>query len=302
MPDGWRTSTSTTPRSASTSGTTGRRHHLAVRAGRIRQRARLPRDRRGRAAVARRRPRRRHGRAEPHPPRRPAPAAAGVAGAHPPGTNASVLEHLLSATRRSAGARPLPHRDLADAPGRLQLHLGARSTRIASQSRRALRARRPAPATGIRFLPVEHAGNASQSREEAEVVPRGSSGCSRRPYTDANGVTRPLVRDRHHGRLAVQRPGAPAESVLPDGVPIGTVDAFQGQEAPVVIFSMATSTGEDAPRDIGFLFSRNRLNVAISRARCLANLVLLAGAAGDEGAHDRGHAADLDAVRAGRGS
>ena len=52
----------------------------------------------------------------------------------------------------------------------------------------------------------------------------------------------------------------------------GTVDAFQGQEAAVVIFSMATSTGEDAPRDIGFLFSRNRLNVAISRARCLAIL------------------------------
>ena len=81
---------------------------------------------------------------------------------------------------------------------------------------------------------------------------------------------------------------------------VGTVDAFQGQEAPVVIFSMATSTGEDVPRDIGFLFSRNRLNVAISRARCLAILVLLAGAAGDEGAHDRGHAADLDAVRASR--
>ena len=54
---------------------------------------------------------------------------------------------------------------------------------------------------------------------------------------------------------------------------IGTVDSFQGQEAPVVFYSMATSSGEDAPRDVGFLFSRNRLNVAISRARCLAYLV-----------------------------
>ena len=62
------------------------------------------------------------------------------------------------------------------------------------------------------------------------------------------------------------------QSVLPDGVAIGTVDAFQGQEAPVVFFSMATSSGEDAPRDLGFLFCRNRLNVAISRARCLAIL------------------------------
>jgi uncharacterized protein len=61
--------------------------------------------------------------------------------------------------------------------------------------------------------------------------------------------------------------------VLPAGVRIGTVDRFQGQEAPVVFFSMATSSGEDAPRDVGFLFSRNRLNVAVSRARCLAYLV-----------------------------
>jgi len=57
-------------------------------------------------------------------------------------------------------------------------------------------------------------------------------------------------------------------------VAVGTVNAFQGQEAPVVFFSMANSTAEDMPRDVSFLFSRERLNVAISRARCLAYLVL----------------------------
>jgi uncharacterized protein len=56
-------------------------------------------------------------------------------------------------------------------------------------------------------------------------------------------------------------------------VPVGTVDKFQGQEAPVVFFSMASSSGKDVPRNIEFLFSHNRLNVAISRARCLAVLV-----------------------------
>jgi uncharacterized protein len=56
-------------------------------------------------------------------------------------------------------------------------------------------------------------------------------------------------------------------------VQIGTVDRFQGQEAAIVFFSMATSSGEDAPRDAGFLFSRNRLNVALSRAQSLAILV-----------------------------
>jgi uncharacterized protein len=57
------------------------------------------------------------------------------------------------------------------------------------------------------------------------------------------------------------------------GVPVGTVDKFQGQEATAVFFSMTASTAADAPRGTEFLFSRNRLNVAISRARCLAYLV-----------------------------
>ena len=60
---------------------------------------------------------------------------------------------------------------------------------------------------------------------------------------------------------------------LPDGARVGTVDKFQGQEAAVVIVSMATSSGEELPRDIEFLYSKNRLNVAISRAKCLALVV-----------------------------
>ena len=54
---------------------------------------------------------------------------------------------------------------------------------------------------------------------------------------------------------------------------VGTVDKFQGQEAPVSVYSMATSTPEDAPRGMEFLYSLNRLNVATSRARCLAAVV-----------------------------
>jgi len=60
---------------------------------------------------------------------------------------------------------------------------------------------------------------------------------------------------------------------LPAGARVGTVDKFQGQEAPVVFYSMATSTPEDAPRGMEFLYSLNRLNVAISRAQCVAVLV-----------------------------
>jgi superfamily I DNA and/or RNA helicase len=60
---------------------------------------------------------------------------------------------------------------------------------------------------------------------------------------------------------------------LPRQARVGTVDKFQGQEAPVSIYSMTTSTPEDAPRGMDFLYSRNRLNVATSRARCVAVVV-----------------------------
>jgi uncharacterized protein len=64
-----------------------------------------------------------------------------------------------------------------------------------------------------------------------------------------------------------------AEDPATHGVPVGTVDKFQGQEAPVVVFSMTSSDSEHLPRGVKFVFSKNRLNVALSRARCLAYLV-----------------------------
>jgi superfamily I DNA and/or RNA helicase len=60
---------------------------------------------------------------------------------------------------------------------------------------------------------------------------------------------------------------------LPHGARVGTVDKFQGQEAPIVFYSMTASSLEDAPRGMEFLYSLNRLNVAISRARCVAVVV-----------------------------
>ena len=63
------------------------------------------------------------------------------------------------------------------------------------------------------------------------------------------------------------------QSILPAGARVGTIDLFQGQEAEVVLLSMTTSDAENLPRDREFLFSKNRLNVAISRARTLAVVV-----------------------------
>lgn len=74
-------------------------------------------------------------------------------------------------------------------------------------------------------------------------------------------------------RLITARLAAEGISTAPGGVEVGTVDKFQGREAAVVFYSMATSSGEDAPRDMTFLFEQNRFNVAISRARALSVLV-----------------------------
>jgi uncharacterized protein len=61
--------------------------------------------------------------------------------------------------------------------------------------------------------------------------------------------------------------------LLPPQARVGTVDKFQGQEASISLYSMTSSSPEDAPRGMNFLYSRNRLNVATSRARCVAMVV-----------------------------
>jgi uncharacterized protein len=92
-------------------------------------------------------------------------------------------------------------------------------------------------------------------------------------WTDKKGETHPIALE---DILVVAPYNAQVAALierLPAGSRVGTVDKFQGQEAPVVLYSMATSTPEDAPRGMEFLYSLNRLNVAVSRARCVAVIV-----------------------------
>jgi superfamily I DNA and/or RNA helicase len=133
-----------------------------------------------------------------------------------------------------------------------------------------------APATlkeaGLSFVAVDHDGCTQSSRPEAEAI------CD----LIAGLCTQKVVRDGKESSLTLDDILVVApynlqvnllRQTLPGGVKIGTVDKFQGQEAPVVIVSMATSRGVDAPRGTEFLFNPNRLNVAISRAQCLAIVV-----------------------------
>ena len=127
--------------------------------------------------------------------------------------------------------------------------------------------------TGVRFIAAQHAGNTRVSTEEAELIAAAIEDLQQGTVTDADGVTRPMEPE---DVMVVTPYNAQVRCLtarLPAGVRIGTVDKFQGQEAPVVFFSMATSSGAEVPRNVEFLYSRNRLNVAVSRARCLAVLV-----------------------------
>ena len=132
-------------------------------------------------------------------------------------------------------------------------------------------------ATGMRFVPVDHAGYAQKAPAEAERLKQTFVACLGRTWIDQRGERRIiglediLVVSPYNMQVNHLR------DMLPDGARVGTVDKFQGQEAAVVLISMTTSSGEDMPRNIEFLYSRNRLNVAISRARCLSSFLQARG-------------------------
>ena len=133
----------------------------------------------------------------------------------------------------------------------------------------------PLAGHGLRYVPVEHAGNTNASVEEAarvdslirELLDAGAT------WVDRHGVPHPLTLQDVLVVAPYNAHVAALRAALPDGARAGTVDKFQGQEAPIVLYSMATSSAGDAPRGMEFLYSLNRLNVATSRARCVAAIV-----------------------------
>jgi uncharacterized protein len=194
-------------------------------------------------------------------------------GIHPPGCGASVLEHLLA----EAPTIPEDRGIFLERSYRMHPEVCAFISEIVYADRlhsdNSAARRTTSFGTGIRFIPVEHQGNRSASDEEVAQIATLIADMLQGSFTDAEGTTRQL---REQDFMVVAPYNAQVHRLrvgLPDGVRVGTVDKFQGQEAPIVFFSMATSSGEDVPRNLAFLFSRNRLNVAISRAQCLALLV-----------------------------
>lgn len=126
---------------------------------------------------------------------------------------------------------------------------------------------------GLSFVEVRHEGCAQRSDEEASAVKAIVESLLKQRWIDRDGVEQPVGLEDILVVTPYNMQVANLEAVLPAGTKIGTVDKFQGQEAPVVVLSMTTSSAEEMPRDHEFLFSRNRLNVGISRAQGLAVIV-----------------------------
>ncbi|HEV3254784.1 MAG TPA: TM0106 family RecB-like putative nuclease [Candidatus Acidoferrales bacterium] len=194
-------------------------------------------------------------------------------GSHPEGAEKSALQHLLGERKT------IPENMGLLLPETWRMHpaicgftselfydgrLGARGF----TKNRVLEGHPWLSGAGLWFVPVAHEGNRNSSAEEVEAVAR-----------IVESLVRPEVRwlygEGNSRRLELEDIliVAPYNAQVSDlmtrlpGAQVGTVDKFQGQEAPVVIYSLTTSSPEDAPRGMEFLYSLNRLNVATSRGK-----------------------------------
>jgi len=127
--------------------------------------------------------------------------------------------------------------------------------------------------SGLRFVECPHEGNQSRSDEEVEKVSAIVKDLlANGKWVNKDGQENPLT----NKDILIVAPYNSHVNALQKALPnllVGTVDKFQGRQAPVVIYSMATSSPEEAPRGMEFLYSLNRLDVAVSRAQCLAVIV-----------------------------
>jgi len=202
---------------------------------------------------------------------------------HPPGAGVSALEHILG----DRATMPADAGLLIDRTWRMhptlcrytsEVFYDGKLTGVDGLERQEILGGPPPRGSGLRILEVPHEGNANASAEEADQVARLVRDLLGRAWHDWRGERLPIGPDQilivtpYNAQIrAIQ--DALAQAGCPTGVRVGTVDKFQGREAPVAIDSMATSSADQAPRGLEFLYDRHRLNVATSRARAMAIIV-----------------------------
>jgi AAA domain len=200
-------------------------------------------------------------------------------GSHPEGTDVSALNHILGVHATIPADRGL----FLEETWRLHPEICAFTSELFYESRlhsrlglerQEIRSSGRINGSGVRFLPVAHEGNQSSCPEEADKIRElvAEILASKATWIDREGNEAIIELDD----ILIIAPYNAQVFELQERIPrgrIGTVDKFQGQEAPIVIYSMTTSSHADAPRGMEFLYSSNRLNVATSRARCVCVLV-----------------------------
>ena len=202
-------------------------------------------------------------------------------GSHPDGTAVSALEHLLQGHQTLPAGRGIFLPETWRLPPSIceftsEVFYEGRLASLPGLEDQVLTGTTPIAGSGLWVLPVVHEGNQSSSLEEVEAIDHFIARllASGGRWTDRMGCVTGLtgadvlIVAPYNAQVALL-----SERLQGAGVRVGTVDKFQGQQAPVVIYSMTTSTPEDAPRGMEFLYSLNRLNVATSRAQCACVLV-----------------------------
>src|SRR5688572_16445252 len=201
-------------------------------------------------------------------------------GSHPDGVAVSALQHMLGSDKTIPADRGI----FLPTTWRMAPSLCAFSSELYYERRlfskhglehQALQNAGDLSSAGLWYVDVSHDGNRNHSPEELDVIVKLVQRLTRPgvTWTDENSNAKQVGID---DILVVSPYNTQVNRLtekLPEGARVGTVDKFQGQQAPVVIYSMATSRPEDAPRGMEFLYSPNRLNVATSRAQCAVILV-----------------------------
>lgn len=200
-------------------------------------------------------------------------------GSHPEGTEVSAFDHILGGERTVPAAKGLfleetwrLHPDICAYTSELFYDGKLHSKRGLEQQ--VVKGAGPIGGAGLYFLPVAHSGNQNCSPEEAQAIGDlvRTILAGNATWVDREGQEKPLTLDDIVIITPYNAQVFEIQQYLP-GARVGTVDKFQGQEAPIAIYSTATSSHAEAPRGMEFLYSLNRLNVATSRAKCASILV-----------------------------
>jgi uncharacterized protein len=201
-------------------------------------------------------------------------------GSHPDGVGVSALEHVLDGQQTIPPDRGIFLPETYRLPPRIceytsEVFYDSRLTAKAGLERQRLAGTGRFDGAGLFYVDATHDGCRNSSDEEVSLVAAIVRDLLARGvrWVDKDGLERQMTTGDVRVVAPYNAQVTRLQESLPANVPVGTVDKFQGQEAPVVIYSMATSRPEDAPRGMEFLYNLNRLNVATSRARCACILV-----------------------------